>query len=207
VEALSPETVTGVVRPWVQAGGRLVLSGPCGSRFDASRSHARVGSPAGMLPELCALAGLDPNAPRPDTHGAAVGRGQVVLLPPLGFDYYRQAPGERNLAAIEPAVRRHLAEHGLVAGGLPRELEVSVFRSPTEGRLFVDLANLDLDPDVDPQPRAHRVTVVLSEAPAGGTAEVLRPGEAPESVPVKLTDGRTAVGPVALGSYASVVIR
>ncbi|MBM3471853.1 MAG: hypothetical protein FJX75_01105 [Armatimonadetes bacterium] len=210
VEVFSPEVVENVLRPWVEAGGRLIISGPCGDRTDASRSHARVENPAAMLPELCALASVDPNSPRSAAHEAAVGRGQVILLPSLGFDYYQQTPGARDLSAIEPAIRQHLSDFGLVEGNLPRELEVSVFRLPARGALFVDVANLDLNPETDAQPRAHEVTLTLSGVPGlvGLTsAEALRPGEAPAAAPVKEEAGRLTVGPLRVGSYVSLVLR
>jgi len=207
VEVLSPGAVTNVLRPWVAAGGQLIVSGPCGGRLDASRSHARVGNAAGMLPELCALAGLDADSPRPESSDATVGHGRVVLLPALGFDCYRQTPGERDLASIEPAVREHLAEFGLVSGELPRALEVSVFRSPRQGAWFVDLANLDLDPRTDAQPKPHEVTVVLSEGSAAQHAQLLRPGRAPEAAAVRGADGRLSIGPLTVDGYASIVLR
>ncbi len=206
VETLSPEAVEGVLRPWVSAGGRLILSGPCGGRLDASRSHARVGNAAGMLPELCALAGLDPDAPRPDARETAEGQGQVILLPALGFDYYQQVPGERDLSAIEPSVSEYLAEFGLVSGDLPRELEVSVFRSPTRPTLFVDVANLDLGSDLEAGARAREVTVTLAGLAAGTRAEVLRPGQKPAPVRVRLADGRLAIGPLGVESYVSIAV-
>jgi len=210
VEVLSSEVVERVLRPWVAGGGRLILSGPCGARYDASRSHARVDNAAAMVPEFCALAHLDPGTARPDTYVATVGQGEVILLPPLGFDYYRQAPGKRDLSAIEAAIRERLGEFGLVEGDLPREVEVSVFRSPTKGTLFVDLANLDLNPDTDAQPKPHDVTLTLAGVPglAGvTTVEALCPGEARAAVPTKGEAGRLTVGPVHIGNYVSLALR
>jgi hypothetical protein len=207
VAVLSPEAVERVLRPWVRAGGRLILSGPCGGRLDASRSHERVHNAAAMLPELCALAGVDPDVARPETLATTVGRGQVVLLPALGFGYYKQTPGERDLSAIEPAVREHLAEFGLVSGEIPRELEVSVFRSPRNGTLFVDVANLDLDPDADAAPTSQRVTLTLAVVADARRARVLQPGRAAEEVALDRTNGRLTVGPIDVASYVSVVLR
>jgi hypothetical protein len=210
VEVLSPEVVEGVLRPWVRGGGRLILSGACAARFGPARSHERVDNAAAMIPELCALAQISPNAPRPETRTAAVGRGQVILLPALGFDYYQQEPGKRDLSTIEPAIREYLSEFGLVEGDLPRELEVSVFRSPTQGTLFVDIANLDLDPDTDAQPTPHEVTLTLLGIPGvaqATAAEALRPGEARASVPMKRQEGRVTVGPLRVGSYVSLSLR
>jgi hypothetical protein len=210
VEVLAPEAVASVLSPWVREGGWLILSGPCGARLDAKRGHARVPSAAGMPPELCRLAGLDPASPRPAVHQVAVGQGQVVLLPSLGFDCYQQTPGERDLRVIEPAIREHLADHGIVQPGPPREVEVSVFRSPTRRVLFVDVANLDLDPDVGIEPKAHEVTLTLIGVPGVGDrpqAQALRPGEPAESVPVRHDGPRLTLGPLRVGSYVSVVLR
>jgi hypothetical protein len=209
VEVLSPEAVEGVLKPWVNAGGRLILSGPCGGRADASRSHRRVENPTAMLPQLCALAQVDPNARRPERHQAQVDRGEVIVLPALGFGYYQQTPGTRDLSAIEPAIGGHLREFGLIEGDLPRELEVSVFRSPGSSMLFVDIANLDLNPETDTQPKPHEVTFTLAGVPGligVTTAQALRPGEAPAAAPVKEA-GHLAVGPVRVGSYVSLVLR
>ncbi len=209
VEVLSPEAVTQVLRPWVAAGGRLVLSGPVGGRHDASHSHARVTNAAGMLPELCRLAGIEPDSPRPEECTEGVGRGQVILLPALGFDYYQQEPGKRDLGGIEPVIRKHLAPYGLVRAGLPRELEVSVFASPTRSVLFVDVANLDLDPDRDEQPKPHEMTLTIAPPepfPAGATATVLQPGREPGKTTVRREGNSLVIGPVRVESYASVVM-
>jgi hypothetical protein len=210
VEVLSPEAVQKVLLPWVRSGGRLILSGPCGGRYDAARSHAPVDNAARMLPELCSLAKVDPQAPRPQSHEASVGQGKVILLPPLGFEYYQQTPGERHLSPIESAIRNYLADFGLVQGDLARELEVSLFRSPTNGTLFVDIANLDLNPDTDSEPKPHEAIVTLLGLPGVSrlsSAEAIAPKDAPATVPMKNDAHTVTIGPIPVSNYVSIVLR
>lgn len=209
VEALAPEVVTDVLRPWVAGGGRLLLSGSVGARYDTTRGLGRVANVAGMLPELCELCGLRPDDPRADGM-TRVGDGTVVRLPAVGFDYYQSPPGQREPAGPAAAVQPYLSPFEIVGAGLPRAVEVVTYASPARGWVFVDLANLDLDPDRDAAPRPHEVTLRLSlpTAPAREPrAEVLAPGAEPVNAVVRTADGSIVVGPFTLRSYASVVLR
>ena len=209
-EVLSPQAVDRVLRPWVSRGGTLVLSGPVGGRYDATRSHERVAVPAGILPELCALAGVDPDQPRPRSRERGLGKGRVVLGPAWGFDYYQTEPQKRDLAPFAQALRAEVLRAGIVEGDLPRELEVTVFASPVRGLLFVDVANLDLDLTAGGPPRPHGVTLELSppgRAVAALQASVSRPGRPGAAAAVTPEGRRMKIGPVIVTDYASVAVR
>lgn len=209
VKVLSSGVVRDVLRPWVADGGTLVLSGPVGERHGAERRHERVDNPAGMLAELCELAGISPKRERPERRRADSGSGLVVLLPALGFEYYQTDPALRQLGKIAAELAADVAPHGVVATDLPRELEVSVFASPSRTLLFVDIANLDLDPDAGDRPDPQEVTLTL--APPGRAvgdlrAEVLRPGREADTTRVHAEGGRMTLGPLRLEDYTSIAI-
>jgi len=209
-EVFAPEAVGRVLEAWVRRGGTLILSGPVGGRYDATRSHERATTKAGMLPELCALAGVDPDQARPEEHARGVGRGRVLLVPAWGFEYYQTDPAQRDLAPFAQRLRADVLPAGIVESDLPRELEVTVFSSPARPLLFVDAANLDLDLAAGGPPRPHEVSLTVS--PPGRArgplqATVLQPGAPPAPVPVRCDGSRMVIGPVAVASYASVAVQ
>lgn len=202
VLCLRDSLVGEVLRPWVQEGGLLVLSGPVGARHGEQRAFATAQGKTGRLQALTELLG-------PPGEGRRLGRGEVFVTAPLGFEYYQVAPAKRKLAGWSKVLQT-LEPHGLLSGKLPPALEATVFRSPSSGTWFVDLANLDLDPERDAPPQRHQVTFTLGVPKQGWrglTAAVLQPGREPVTADVKLTAGGLEVGPVRVDSYASVVLR
>ena len=209
VAVLTPQVLDEVLEPWVQAGGRLILSGPAGERYGSERSHEAVENPAGMLPELCRLAAVDVSRERAPSGSVIVGSGQVITMPPRGFEYYQQAPAQRELASLKDTVAPLCGEYGIVASSMPRELEVGVFASPSGPKVFVDLANLDMDPDRDkgPRPREVSLRIALPGTASGKlSGTLLQPQQVPRAITVRVQDQEILVEPFTLESYGSVVI-
>ena len=210
VEVLSELEVTDTIGIWVALGGTLVVSGPVGARHGRDLLHERVLNEAEMVPALCWLADLDPDEPRPETHECEVGDGRIVFVPALGFDYYQTDFADSDIAAIQRVFEAELMKSAVTLANAPREVEISAFTSPEQRMLSVDIANLDLDPDVDAQPAPHDVIVtclLTGAADEGMSATVLRPGEPPQRCSLNGANKRLSLGPVRVDDYASVVVQ
>ncbi|MCC7494800.1 MAG: hypothetical protein IT204_20765 [Fimbriimonadaceae bacterium] len=193
VECLDPTALREVLGPWVSAGGRLVVSGLCGGRLPASGALER--RPDGC-PELTALA-------------AAPGRGAVLRLPARGFEYYQTAPAARRLEPWQHDLEAVVAAAGEVAAGLPRELEVVLYHSPSQPRLFVEVANLAWAGTPAAAPAPQTVTLRLT-APGRAVGELrarlLSPTAPTAALPVRQEGAALLVGPLTVEQYGSVVI-
>lgn len=174
---------------WIDRGGVLIVSGGAGGTERAAQV-------------------LEDVAHRRGPYGLRAGNGAIVRTPALGYRYFT-GEGARDAAGSLGDLGRLLRREGVVTEDDAGVSEVSVFRSPTRDRLFVDLAALDWNPQTStaPQPGEVRLTLRLEgDAPGALAAHVLRPGRAPAPVEVTRTRTGLRLGPVPLADYSSVVI-
>jgi hypothetical protein len=94
------------------------------------------------------------------------------------------------------SARARLRAAGIVGDGLPRDLEVSVFRSPSSGAVFVDLASLGENEVV------HLSLRGVGDLGPGLLRSPARPGA--RAVHVRGVGDRTLVGPLQVTDYATV---
>lgn len=178
VSALSSEAVAEAIAPWVEGGGRLIVSGPCGTRLGAEGHLAP--SDAGAR----SLAALTGGVLRCEAHGLA-----------YYLDEARADPAASFAGALDL-----LKPLGIVSG-VPREAEVTVFRSPSTGRLHVDIANLG-----DGAPTLALTLTLPGHAEGTLAARAFVEGEPRRSIAVRATDGGLALETLTVPRYASIAI-
>jgi len=125
-DVLDPADVTGVLEPWLNSGGRLVIAGDCGIYLGESGNFDL--NPAGS--SVTSISG----------HANV-----TVLTGNLGMDYFldyenRSAAQRAQFAA---AIAGHTAQ---VSTDASHKAGVSLFTDEAAGRFFVDVNNVDVDP-------------------------------------------------------------
>jgi hypothetical protein len=148
-EVLPAAAVTGVLQPWVEAGGLLIVTGASGTR--AGEEANMDPHPGG--PSLAPLTGIADYAAAPESALNSVGAGRVLYLHnPVGLDYFLD---ENQRDALLPQFASAVAQ---VASGaawrvdapqVPASVGISVHENPDGSQLFADCNNFGLDLEED----------------------------------------------------------
>jgi hypothetical protein len=130
------------VATWTKAGGRLILTGPCGTMRDPFKDF----EPHSTNPFSARL-----NVRRPvnaSLEVAAAGKGSVRWLGNNpGSEYYLNQVRRPDLL---PRMAEHLGKSAMVEPvHLPTTAGISQWRALESGSLFADFVNYDLDADRD----------------------------------------------------------
>ncbi len=172
VTAMGAEVCSQVLRPWIEAGGTLILSGPCGEGHDVDGMLERPDEPRAAF-ESSAVGRHRPRRQHAAELDRQVGRGgcssalaRIRLLSAQARRGATRRLGRRPRVVLAGRlVRRRPATH-----------DQACHVSPARSMLFVELAKLADEP-VEP------LTIAL-RAPGQSalTAELQRPGREPVTV-------------------------
>ncbi len=191
-DIMDPDVVATVLRPWVEAGGKLITTGDSGVRLPESGNFA-------PRPEGSCLAAFAADALTFDAN--------------VGMDYYLADADARPglLAQWRSSWERFTRDTTTFLddlGAAPPTVGMQVYEDREAGRWFLDLNNYDIDLAADAvRPTdAIRVEATLPAWLTSREARVLSPDD-PPAVTIEPIDGdRVAITLSSLHRYASVVI-
>ena len=197
--AASVDPVLATLEEWVRGGGRLVVTGPSGTREGTSGMFKRRESPllAGLLGSAGNGGGSQPLTVK---HGGGT---VVSTTASPGMDYYLKE-NERPSRLGQIAEMIGPSEH-LDAPSLPSTVGAFCWKSPDSRTLFVDLVNYNIDPDADRITAAENIGFRIRVAQ--GTKEVAVKPLSPDDdarATATLVDGWATVQVPALRHFISV---
>lgn len=140
-----------VLEPWVQSGGMIVVTGNSGLRKGEGGNFAI--NEDGL--SLASLTGVQNIESASDLTIRHVGLGTVAYIKQnLGMNYYLKDKDRSQLLTefqciLEQLVDDKRLELRLDASNVPTTVGLSVFEDETAGRLFVDVYNMNIDPETD----------------------------------------------------------
>jgi len=214
-EVFDNSDVTNILQPWVNAGGRLIVTGVSGNRHGESGNFAVNGSGYSLSP----LTGVTDIASAPTTLLRTVGSGKVYYIKNnIGMDYYNASTASARasqfpnfssamnvvLSGTDPVVLTSTDSDVNVNVG------VTVYEDICNGKLFIDIVNynLNLSTDVMADTAPLTFTIQLPQWAHGQlSASVVSPSDPPPSVslsPITSDQLEITLGP--LHHYASVII-
>jgi hypothetical protein len=191
--------ILAALEEWVRGGGRLVVTGPSGTREGTSGMFKRRESPllAGLLGSAGNGGGSQPLTVK---HGGGT---VVSTTASPGMDYYLKE-NERPSRLGQIAEMIGPSEH-LDAPSLPSTVGAFCWKSPDSRTLFVDLVNYNIDPDADRITAAENIGFRIRVAQ--GTKEVAVKPLSPDDdarATATLVDGWATVQVPALRHFISV---
>ncbi len=213
-EALDSAEVT-MIDSWVQAGGRLIVTGNTGARAGEAGNFTRNASLASA-----GLTGVSSLASAPSTRSSVVGNGRVYFVRDnIGLNYFNAstaADRAARLGAFSQALADVLDGHNTIitaASAIPGTMGINIYEDAGSRRLFVDLNNYDIDLVTDAVTPTPRVTFSV-ESPewlkpaqdADLRIAVLSPETPPTATVAKDGDDRLLITVDHFTHYASVVI-
>lgn len=187
------DAAVAILTPWLEAGGRLLITGESGIRAGESGHFLR--HDRGPL-----QARLDK-------------KGVHHMAENSGFDYYLESAGRPDLL---PAMANHLrAARGdetpmITAPGVPATIGITPHYNPDTKALFIDINNLNIDLDADTifpaGPITFEITLPEPLRDAILTHQILSPEPGVTTTITPLDGGRISVTVGALELYASVMV-
>jgi hypothetical protein len=174
-EVFDSADVTDVLTPWVQGGGRLIVTGASGKRLGESGNFDV--SSGGYT--LSSLTGVTDIASAPSEQLRNIGSGLVLYLRDnIGMDFYN-ADVSRSLLLpqFSSAINNVLTGGGpLLIGpnGVSDSVGLTLYEDPAAGKLFVDVNNFDIHVATDQINDTGQLTfdVALPLWLQGGTLQV-----------------------------------
>lgn len=197
-DVLEPQLVNGVIAPWVQAGGRLIVTGDSGIRLGEDGNFR-----------------LNPDGSSLDTLTGPEGPDTVWHTPTnVGMDYFL-ASSQRPalLASLRTDLEAFLDDAPALilddSGTAPSTVGLTVYQDATSERLFVDANNFDIDLASDTVSPTAPTTFQVS-VPAWMTNPRILTTVSPDgtiSASVgAVSDGRVSVSIGSFTNYVSVVM-
>lgn len=149
-QVFDPADVVDILTPWVQGGGRLIVTGTSGKRFGESGNfEVNAGGYA-----LASLTGITDITTAPSSLLQSIGSGSVLYLRDnIGMDYFNAGTSRSSLLQ-----QMSDAMDSLLAGGAPLALStdtvpssvgLTIYEDSTAGRLFVDVNNFNINVATD----------------------------------------------------------
>ena len=216
-EVLDTADVTGIIEPWVRAGGRLIVTGNSGNRQgEAGNFEPHSGGLA-----LAGLTGVSSIASAPATQSRSVGDGTVYYIKNnIGLDYFNVSTAAERTARIssfQTALNQVLGSQPTLltaVSAIPDSVGLNVYEDAGAKRFFIDVNNYDVNLSTDEVTPTPQLTFTVQaptwmpESPIMTThAQVLTPDEDAPTVSVSRVAGnrlRVQLGPVT--HYASIVL-
>ena len=211
-EVFNPEDVEQVLVPWVNTGGRLIVTGNSGVRLGEKKNFDF--NPNGYaLASLTDVAHLATDS-KEMLHNS--GAGKVLYLPAnVGMDYYlKDTERPAHLAQFNTAIRRVLPEQeypfAFHAENVPSTVGMTLYQDRSNGRYFVDLNNCAYDRSTDAMTPKEGVTfeVALPAWLQEGklSAHVLAPDADITVTATRVGKDRAQILLNRLNYYASIVL-
>ena len=149
-EVFDSATVANVLTPWVQAGGRLIVTGDSGKRLGESENFDV--NPGGYT--LASLTGVTGIGSIPSQQLQNVGSGTVLYLQDnIGLDFYNASTTRPSLlpqfTSALSSVLSGSSPLALSANGVSSNVGLTVYEDNAAERLFVDANNFDINVSTD----------------------------------------------------------
>ena len=195
------DSIIPVLEHWVRGGGRLVITGPCGTRSGTTGLFAKR-----KVSLLSSLVGIDftKAAGTARVHRRSLEKGAVLWTPePVGMDYYVH---ETQRHSRLPTLKELVGDSAVFDGReLPSTVGAFCWKSADKAVVFVDLVNYNLDAEADRLTPARDLSF---RVPIGAkTRKVETATLSPDSLPpatVEIRDGWAVVRLPQLLHFASV---
>lgn len=191
---MDPEMINGVLKPWVEGGGRILVTGESGIREGESGNFAVHGR--GPLQAQLSNARV---------HAVAENSGMAYYLEQDKRAALASAMAEQLLAARGTETTPMIA-----APGVPATTGITPFCDPARNVLFIDVNNMNIDLDGDAvTPTGEAVVdVALPEGLRGKALahQVLTPEPGVSASLAAINEGRVRITLSPLKHYASVEI-
>ena len=215
-EVLDEADVNNVIKPWVRAGGLLIVTGNSGARKGETGNF----NPAAAY-SLADLTGVDKDARAPAERLKAAGLGKVCYIKEnIGLAYFNASTAAERASLIPKftdALSQVLRSQQTIlapVSAIPETLGLNLYVDSTTRRLFVDANNYNVDPATDSVTDSPPVTFSV-KAPSWLSAarsdeirvQVLSPTAPPSTAKVTKSGGgrvQVELGPVK--HYASIVL-
>ena len=128
---------------WVRGGGRLIITGPMGTRYGPARNFQRRRN--SLFSHLIGSEAMD-NPQSPGETG--LGDGVIYWTPDtIGMNYYLNAADRKSLL---PQLKHIAGGSALIkAADLPSSIGVFLWRSKDSNSIFVDIVNYDINLESD----------------------------------------------------------
>jgi len=146
-EVFDSADVTGILSPWVNAGGRLIVTGNSGSRMGEAGNFTTT-----TTLTLAPLTGVGNASGAPATKLSSVGAGKVYFINAnIGLNYYNTSTTTTRAALIgqfQDAMGQVLGSQPTLLTpvlAIPDTVGLTVYEDAGLRRLFVDANNLDLN--------------------------------------------------------------
>ena len=167
-EVLDSADVTGIIEPWVKAGGRLIVTGNSGNR----KGEAGNFEPYSSGLSLASLTGVSNVASAPATQQRTVGDGTVYYIKDnIGLRYFNAsttAARSSIIGSFNSAMSQVLGTEETLLSAIdpiPDSVGLNVYDDPTAKRFFVDVNNYDLNLTTDVVTPTPQITFTV-QAPA-----------------------------------------
>jgi hypothetical protein len=196
------DVATQALGRWVEAGGRLVVTGATGSRWAASGWFQK--RPQGALRQV--LGEAVPSEMPTRRTAVRVGQGEVIWEPEnVGMQYYLDVPGRP--AALENLLSLTGTTDLSNAAGLPDRVGLFTWQGRDGGAIFADLVNYNYDRTTDQTTPAQDLSFALRlpEGWTGASVKLLSP-DGSTGLTSEVRDGWVRVGLGRLEQYVCVKV-
>jgi hypothetical protein len=214
-EVFDDSDAADVVFPWVQAGGKLIVTGSSGKRFGESGNFAV--NPSGF--SLSRLTGVSNIESAPAINQVNIGQGEVYYIKEnIGLDYFNADNASQRAAMIGTF---STAMNEVLAGIVPvlsstdtdvnENVGLTLYQDICAGKMFVDIVNYNIELETDAVTNTPELTFDI-EMPAwlAGkeiTVDIVSPHEiAPAVVNTQAVPGRIQITAPSVRVYASIII-
>jgi len=144
-----PSDVTNVLMPWVQSGGRLIVTEDSGLRLGESGNFDL--NPSGL--SLAPLTGVSSMTPAPTQHVQTVGSGKVLYIPTnVGMEYYNNDTQRATLiGGLSSDMDQILSglTPVLSAPTAPSTEGLTLYRDKAAHKQIIDANNMNIDLGTD----------------------------------------------------------
>jgi autotransporter-associated beta strand protein len=150
-EVLDSADVTNIITPWVNAGGRLIVTGNSGARkgesgnFDLNTNLS-----------LSGLTGITEIATAPATQSRTVGLGKVYFIKNnIGLSYFNASTSTDRanlISGFSTAMNQVLGTDKTLVHPvttIPDTVGINVYETPAARRFFIDVNNYDVNRSTD----------------------------------------------------------
>ncbi|AQQ72236.1 hypothetical protein SMSP2_02617 [Limihaloglobus sulfuriphilus] len=213
-EVFDGDDVSEILYPWVESGGRLIVTGRSGNRRGEEGNFAV--NPAGY--SLSMLTGVSDISSAPASQLLSVGQGKVYYIKDnIGMDYYNAAALQRAsmLSDFSNYMDTILAGTDAVIessdSNLDENIGLTLYEDICGGKLFVDIVNYNIELETDKMTNTPPFTFDAEMPQWLEGKEFTVSTVSPDAVDAAFADaesipGRIQITAPSISFYASIVI-